>query len=276
MTAARPFTRPLTVYQNPSPPSGDATASDARAHFERDGLYILRHAVEAKLLSQITQRSRELLREQSSPVEFESRLHSPGAPNRSDPAIEKTPRRLRALLARDPLYIQWAQHPALRDTLKRIAWPKAQTIFCSRNHHNCLMTKMPQRSSETGWHQDLRYWNFRHGDLITAWLALGPERQDNGALQVIPGSHRQDFAAEAFDSHKFFRGDDATGQSWLQRAQCVELQAGDVLFFHCRLLHAALPNREDAAKLAVVLTFRRDEDEPVPGTRSAGVEDLEV
>ncbi|KPP60617.1 hypothetical protein Z043_121367 [Scleropages formosus] len=40
------------------------------------------------------------------------------------------------------------------------------------------------------WHQDIRYWGLDGGSVLSVWLALDDSREDNGALQVIPGTHR--------------------------------------------------------------------------------------
>jgi len=44
---------------------------------------------------------------------------------------------------------------------------------------------------------------------------------------------------------------------------------GDVVFFHCRTLHAAQGNRSDRVKLSVVHTYHPQSCHPLPGTRSA-------
>ncbi|KAM7389606.1 hypothetical protein PAMP_023571 [Pampus punctatissimus] len=39
------------------------------------------------------------------------------------------------------------------------------------------------------WHQDMRYWGIAGGPVVSVWLALDDSLKENGALQVIPGSH---------------------------------------------------------------------------------------
>jgi len=39
------------------------------------------------------------------------------------------------------------------------------------------------------WHQDMRYWGIGGGPVLSVWLALDDSLQENGALQVVPGSH---------------------------------------------------------------------------------------
>ncbi|KAM6976730.1 L-threonyl-[L-threonyl-carrier protein] 4-chlorinase [Aplochiton taeniatus] len=39
------------------------------------------------------------------------------------------------------------------------------------------------------WHQDMKYWGIDGGPVLSIWLALDDSLPENGALQVIPGSH---------------------------------------------------------------------------------------
>jgi phytanoyl-CoA hydroxylase len=136
------------------------------------------------------------------------------------------------------------------------------------------MTKQPAFSSDSWWHQDLRYWQYSQGELISAWLALGKEYPENGCLQVIPGSHRMTFGRNQFDEQLFFRSDLPDNRLLLKGAQYVTLDAGDVVLFHCRLLHAATRNLTNERKLALVYTYRNQLDSPVVGSRSAASSDV--
>lgn len=39
------------------------------------------------------------------------------------------------------------------------------------------------------WHQDMKYWGLDGGPVVSVWLALDDSQEENGALQVIPGTH---------------------------------------------------------------------------------------
>src|SRR5690606_16820089 len=123
-------------------------------------------------------------------------------------------------------------------------------------HHNCIMTKQPQFSSDTGWHQDIRYWSFRRPELVSLWLALGEEHRDNGCLQLLPGTHVPSIEPWRLDEAKFLRTDLEANQEWLARRVYAELHPGDALFFHARTFHAATRNHMSDVKLSLVMTFR--------------------
>ena len=56
--------------------------------------------------------------------------------------------------------------------------------------------------------------------------------------------------------------------------ETVELDAGDVLFFHSRLLHAAGDNRTNETKFSLVATYHAAANRPRKGTRSASLPDI--
>jgi phytanoyl-CoA hydroxylase len=151
-----------------------------------------------------------------------------------------------------------------------------EDVRLSQCHHNCLMTKHPGYSSATLWHQDIRYWRFAAPDLVNAWLALGPEGPGEGGMRVIPGSHRLDLAPGRFDDEQFLGEDLAENAPLIARAVDLELDCGDVLFFHCRLLHAAGRNRSARVKRSLVFTYNPVDNPPLPGTRSARLAQIPV
>ena len=55
----------------------------------------------------------------------------------------------------------------------------------------------------------------------------------------------------------------------LSTAISVPLEPGDVLFFHCRLFHAAGMNLTDEVKQSLVFTYHGADNQPIPETRSA-------
>ena len=62
----------------------------------------------------------------------------------------------------------------------------------------------------------------------------------------------------------------------LEQAVPVELEAGDLLIFHSRTFHAAGQNQTQQIKRSLVYTYRTDDNEPIPETRSAVYPDIPV
>ncbi len=240
-------------------------------HFAREGFVVCRGLAPVPLAERMLEVARQQLAEAVPPVEFEAELHYPGAPPSLDAEGGRTIRRLLRAQSRDFVFTQWVNHPLLRT---RMAQLLGRPLVMPLAHHNCIMTKQPRYSSDTGWHQDTRYWAFETGELANAWLALGPEREQNGCMRVIPGSHRLELEDRRFDAARFLREDLPENRPLLDQQRIVELEPGDVLFFHARLLHAATRNRSAQTKYSVVFTFRNAANRPRPGTRSSSLPEL--
>jgi phytanoyl-CoA hydroxylase len=226
----------------PSLPSPLST--DQVARFRRDGFLVLRRLASDARCQALIDEIDLSLDPPLGPLELEAELGYPGAPSDVRATGGRTPRRLLHAYSRGPLFRDWARDPTVVGAVEALMDDRA--IALVQAHHNCIMTKFPRYGSETGWHQDIRYWSFEQPELINAWLALGPEGPEQGGLRVIPGSHRMTFERERFDAECFFRTDLAENRARLAEAMDVELDRGDVLFFHCRLLHAPLPDTRSA------------------------------
>ena len=244
------------------------------ARFNQNGYLIVRDLCEATDHQKMIDVIQSSLTPALAPVEYEADVHYPGSPDSRQSPGGDTPRRLLNAIARNEVFRTWATDDKLTANVMNLL--QTTRVQVSQNHHNCVMTKFPGYGSETGWHQDIRYWSFDRPELITAWLALGEERNENGSLTVIPGSHRMDFDRGQFDAALFFRSDVERNIQLMESAQSVELNAGDVLFFHCRLLHSAGQNLTDSVKFSVVFTYHAEDNCPISGTRSAEHPDLGI
>jgi len=242
--------------------------------FSRDGYYVARGLVSKKEVDSLVSIINDSLSPALAPVEFEADVHYPGAPTSKNAPGGQTPRRLLHAYGRHPQFQAIGQHEKVIAYLKLLM--NSDAIRLSQNHHNCVMTKHPGFSSVTSWHQDSRYWRFDRRELVSTWLALGPENRSNGGLLVIPGSHTLDFEPGQFDASLFLRTDLPSNKSLLDKVVPVELEPGDMLFFHSRTLHAAGQNETDIVKRSLVFTYRTEDNQPIPETRSAVYEDIPV
>ena len=233
--------------------------------FQRDGFVVVKGLVEAAMCKDIRASVEEALDPLLGPAEFEADVGYPGAPAGLEAAGGRTPRRLLHAVSRFPGLREWATGPPLRRELVEFLGGPPMLSQC---HHNCVMTKYPGYSSATLWHQDIRYWSFDRPELVTVWLALGDETSRNGALKIIPGSHRLELDRGRFDRDLFLRPGLPENKALIRQAQEVVLQMGDVLFFHCRAIHAAGKNRSEGVKLSCVFTYHAVGNRPIPGTRS--------
>lgn len=246
-------------------------SKDEVAQFWSDGFLCVRGLATTDDVDRMRKITEAGIREQIGPLEYEADLHYPGAPSSLDADGGRTIRRLKQALSRDFLFTEWIMRPSVLGRLQQLLGP---VVACPMAHHNCIMTKQPHFSSETGWHQDIRYWSYTRPELVNCWIALGREHTANGCLQVIPGSHRLEFDRARFNASVFFRTDLPENQSLIQTRQFVEMEPGDVLFFHCKTLHAASRNTTSESKYSVVFTFRGGDNRSLPNSRSSALPEV--
>ena len=237
------------------------------ARFNRDGFITIKSLASRDICAQIRSTAEQHLAEQWAPVEYEADVQYPGSPKSTSSPGGNTVRRLLQAYSRHPGFRHWGTSDNIKLILQQLF--QAGEVLLSQCHHNCIMTKQPGCSSATLWHQDNRFWSFDEQNLISVWLALGDETRANGCLRVIPGTHRMTFEPGRFNAALFLRSDLEENKQLIAKAERVELGAGDVIFFHSRLFHAASRNLTDRVKYSLVYTYHIDTNKPIFETRSA-------
>jgi phytanoyl-CoA hydroxylase len=239
--------------------------------FNQDGFIIIRGFTDPIYIEKIVQLTDEAILNQTPPIEYEADVGYPGAPTSLMQPGGLTPRRLQQALYRSPLLFDWATSPNIVCRLSQIL---SSAPVLSLAHHNSIMVKDPCFSSDTGWHRDIRYWNFTNPELITVQLALSPLTPENGGLRFLPGSHKIPVSPEQLDEAQFLRTDLSENKYLLDREVSFIIEPGDVIFFHSLTFHAAGRNRSSQARKSVLFTYRATDNSPLPGTRSAAYPEL--
>ena len=244
-----------------------------RRQFHRDGYLVIKQLVAPATCDTMLAVTHEQLLAAQEPVEFETDVGYPGAPESFDAPGGRTIRRLRGAYDRAPVFREWATNPEQVERLQQLL---AEPVCLTLAHHNCVMTKHPHFGTATGWHRDIRYWSFARPELVIVWLALGPEDAQTGGLRFLPGSHLKDIAPHQLDELDFLRPEVAENQALFATGRQVDLQQGDVVFFHSKLFHAAGRNDSEAVKTSVAFAYRGVSNLPVPGSKSAAAGEVEL
>lgn len=246
-------------------------SNEQKRRFHEDGYLILPAFADASTVDELRVTAERELAGNAGPVEYEADVHYPGSPPSREAKGGRTVRRLLRALDRSALFHAWACSARLAAVVSELLCVPPVLV---QTHHNCVMTKQPRFSSETGWHQDIRYWSYERPDLVTAWLALTHERRENGCLRLLPGSQAWSVPSEAFDERLFLRTEHPEARIWLGREVPAALAPGDLLLFHALTLHAAGRNASDRAKLSLVFTYKDRDNKPLPGSRSSALPDI--
>jgi len=91
-------------------------------------------------------------------------------------------------------------------------------------------------------HQDQYYLNVRPGTCIAAWLALDDCDEENGCLQMVPGSQEWPVlcTTDADTTQSFTEVTVALPDG--KRPEPIVMKAGDVVFFNGQVVHGSFPN----------------------------------
>jgi len=141
-----------------------------------------------------------------------------------------------------------------------------------RFFYDQLLVKEPGTREATPWHHDLAYWPLRGEDILSVWVPFDRVTRESGAVVYIPGSQRTRalYAPAAFgESSGFGQVYEQAGLSPLpdietEIARCGllgwELEVGDVVIHHPRVLHHAPGNASsDLRRRGLALRYVGDD-----------------
>ncbi|HMN81716.1 MAG TPA: phytanoyl-CoA dioxygenase family protein [Burkholderiaceae bacterium] len=108
------------------------------------------------------------------------------------------------------------------------------------------------------WHQDSTYWGLSSPDVVTAWVALSPSNASNGAMSVLPGSHRLDQIPhrDTFsDNNLLTRGQEVMVDVDEGRAVRLDLEPGEMSLHHVRIVHGSPPNPSNDRRVGFAIRY---------------------
>lgn len=204
--------------------------SDAVAQaYERDGFYVAHTLLAAKECEELKNEAMRVLREHG----------RPGATVYVGVA------------AASPTYYKLADDPRIVSILEKIM-PDGVAFLSDK-----FVFKSGDKQFATPWHYDAAYWpNTR--PKLSVWIALDDCAAENGALKVLPGSHKREWKHVVSDK-KATNGefDNVIPETqWKPEDELVcEIKKGGAIFFSDRLLHASCENSAGLDRYAIISTY---------------------
>ncbi len=125
---------------------------------------------------------------------------------------------------------------------------------CWSTHFFC---KLPHDESRVSWHQDAPYWPFTPARTVTAWLAIDDVDPDNGAMQVIPGSHAHGALPmrNSRDDEKNVLFYTVDGAERFGEPVSMRLKSGEASLHADMILHGSPPNLSGRRRRALALRY---------------------
>ena len=154
------------------------------------------------------------------------------------------------VLARtDPFWFRLIADPRLLDLVEPIIGPD---IGLFATHYLC---KEPFSGRAVPWHQDGGYWPLDPMEVVTVWLAVTASDESNGALRVIPGSHRQSLMELVPTGRDEALALEVPVEVDERRAVTLALNPGDVSVHHPNIVHGSRANTSDRWRRGLTIRY---------------------
>ena len=144
------------------------------------------------------------------------------------------------------------RHPRIMDAVEDVIGPD---ILC---WGTSFFIKEARNPSYVSWHQDSTYWGLEPPDIITAWVAFTDSNAANGAMRVIPATHKLDQAPhrDTFATDNLLsRGQEISVDVDESKAAMLQLAAGEMSLHHVRLIHGSDPNPSDDRRIGFAIRY---------------------
>src|SRR5881396_2620452 len=119
------------------------------------------------------------------------------------------------------------------------------------------LDRLARDPAYVSWHQDATYWGLSQPDIVTAWVAFTDATVENGAMRMVPGSHRAQVPhRDTFaPSNLLSRGQEIAVEVDEGRAVDILLRAGEMSLHHVLMFHSSPPNRSDDRRIGFAVRY---------------------
>lgn len=156
-----------------------------------------------------------------------------------------------------PFIWELATHERIVDAVEQVIGPD---VVLLGTHFFCKYPS-PQEGDQpfVAWHQDVTYWGLTPPRVTTIWLAIDDVDIENGAMQVIPGSHRQGVLDHSTSDRtgNLLSVNQAIDESLFatDAAMDIILRAGQASLHDGMTVHGSLPNRSPHRRCGLTIRY---------------------
>lgn len=156
-------------------------------------------------------------------------------------------RRLKSPILHHEVYRNTLHHAGILEIVSQLIG------YGLRCNGNKLNMKLPEVGSPVEWHQDWAFYPHSNDDLLAVGVCIDDMTVENGALLVVPGSHKGPIYDHHYEGH--FSGAITDPRFDDKGAVPVELKAGGISIHHARTIHGSTPNRSDKARRLLLFQY---------------------
>ena len=160
-------------------------------------------------------------------------------------------RRIKNPADHDPLYHWVGLQSPIVDIVAELIGPAI------RFHHSKLNLKGSRLGAPVEVHQDAAFYPHSNDDVLAVGLLLDDATAENGALAVLPGSHRGPVYSHYDAEGRFVGCMDPAAVTRLDRsgARLLALPAGSIHIHHYRLVHWSAPNTSATERRLLINSY---------------------
>jgi non-haem Fe2+, alpha-ketoglutarate-dependent halogenase len=160
------------------------------------------------------------------------------------------------------------RHPRILDAVEDLYGPD---LFCWSSN---FFIKERETPAFVSWHQDSTYWGLSKPDVVSAWVAFTRAEDANGAMRVIPGSHRREQMPhrDTFAKHNLLtRGQEIAVAVDERDAVTIALEPGEMSLHHVQLVHGSPPNLSPDRRIGFAIRYIPTHVRQLAGTDNASL-----
>jgi ectoine hydroxylase-related dioxygenase (phytanoyl-CoA dioxygenase family) len=160
-------------------------------------------------------------------------------------------RRIKNPADHDPLYFWLGFESPILDVVSELIGSSL------RFHHSKLNLKGGLIGAPVEVHQDAAFYPHSNDDVLAVGLLLDDATAENGAMAVLPGSHRGPIYTH-FDARGRFVGcmrDEDIAKLDRRGAVLLDLPAGSIHIHHYRLIHWSAPNTSPGERRLLINSY---------------------
>ena len=165
-------------------------------------------------------------------------------------------RRVNAPIEVSKAYFDAASNSAMTEAITSLVGPNVKL------HHTKINSKLPGAATQVKWHQDFAFTPHTNDDVVTALLMVDEVTEENGPLQVLPGSHRGEIYSLWHDNKFTGAVEQSVEDDCIARAKTITGPAGAVCLMHTRLLHGSAPNHSKHPRTLFIAVYSAEDAVP--------------